>query len=251
MDEKPVFGPQRWVAVAAEPGKCCICSCLCPSAQPLSERARVVSMQVDQPLPKHPEERDESPGAPPTATRAEPTDIPTRKGPLLFHMHPASAPSDFAFARHSPMQDFSPYARHLACQVPKAPTLAEEAWRQHSIGLFTEGSTLRKVSASSSCSSPVAGSPASQDAGACRALVKRTSSHSAPRQVVVQLDSSLESRRLYTSPDGLLRASSGRTSGRSDVVSSRWGSPGTGGSEWAAFHRQKLIEHPDSSQVCL
>ena len=92
----------------------------------------------------------------------------------------------------------------------------------------------------------MAGSPASQDAGACRALVKHTSGRTAARQVVVQLDSSLEARRLYTSPDGLLRASSSR----SDVVSSRWGSPGAGGTEWASIQRQKLIEHPDSCQVC-
>lgn len=214
-----------------------------------------VSMQVDQTAVRSaagaPEE--EPPAPPPTAARANPTDIPARKPPLLLPTHPCSAPSDFAFARHSPMQAFSPYTRHLACHALHPPTLAEAAWRQPSASGSTPGNRnpLHRASASSrsSCSSPMTdcspGSQPAQDAAACRALVKHTSGRAAPRQVVVQLDSSLEARRLYTSPDGVLRASSGR----SDVVSSRWGSPGAGGTEWASFQRQKLIEHPDSSQV--
>lgn len=170
-------------------------------------------------------------------------------------IHPSSAPSDSRLALN-PSRAFSPYTLHLAhhrqseqhlplppshdtwaqpVPVPRAPPRPRHA--------MPGGPHRGSGSSGTSCASPIAGSPVG--GSPCRALVKHLPSrgHSAARPVCIAMDASFESRRLLSSPEGIMRSSSGR----SDVFSSSRGwSPAAAGGDWGALpNRQRLLEHPD------
>lgn len=170
-------------------------------------------------------------------------------------IHPSSAPSDSRLAWH-PSRAFSPYTLHLAQHGKSQQHLPlespEESWPEavpvpralpdphHPVpGAAHRGSG----SSGTSCASPLASSPAG--GSPCRALVKHPSARgqATARPMCIAVDTSFEqSRRLLSSPEGIMRSSSGR----SDVFSSRGWSPAAAGGDWGPLpHRQRLLEHPD------
>lgn len=184
-----------------------------------------------------------------SASRSRPVPVPG------VHIHPSSAPSDSRLARH-PSRAFSPYTLHLAQHGKSQQHLPlespDESWPEavpvpralpdphHPVpGAAQRGSG----SSGTSCASPLASSPAG--GSPCRALVKHPSSrgHSTARPMCIAVDTSFEqSRRLLSSPEGIMRSSSGR----SDVFSSRGWSPAAAAGDWGPLpHRQRLLEHPD------
>lgn len=181
--------------------------------------------------------------------------IPNSRLPLPVpgvHIHSSSAPSDSRLAR-APSRAYSPYTLHLAhhCRSQEhLPIPSPEEKRAepvpvprvlHSPSDAAPGTAHRGSGSSGvSCASPIGGSPAG--GAQCWALMKNPSrGHSATRHTCIAMDASLESRRLLSPPEGLIRSSSGR----SDALSSRGWSPGGLGGEWGAVHnRQRLLEHP-------
>lgn len=188
----------------------------------------------------------------PSATGARSRPVPVPGVP----MHPSSAPCDSRLARN-PSPAFSPYTLHLAHHGKSQQHLPlpspDESWTEPQRVPRALPDPLQAVpgashrgsgSSGTSCASPLASSPA---AAPCRALVKHPSSrgHSAARPMCIAMDTSFESRRLLSSPEGILRSSSGR----SDVLSSRGWSPAAAAADWGALpHRQRLLEHPDGAE---
>lgn len=183
------------------------------------------------------------------AARSRPVPVPG------LAIHPSSAPCDSRLAGN-PSPVCSPYTLHLAHHGKSQQHLPlpspEDTWAvpqsvpralpdpyQAVPGAAPRGSG----SSGTSCASPLATSPAA--AAPCRALVKHPSrGHSSARPMCIAMDASFESRRLLSSPEGILRSSSGR----SDVFSSRGWSPAAATAEWGAVpHRQRLLQHPDGA----
>eukprot|EP00892_Ulva_mutabilis_P007429 jgi/Ulvmu1/5058/UM021_0075.1 len=181
-----------------------------------------------------------------------------RSQPMLvpgMPMQPSSAPCDSRLARN-PSPACSPYTLHLAHHGKSQQHLPLPSPQDLWAGLqpvpralpdphqAVPGAAFRGSGGSSgtSCASPLATSPAAP----CRALVKHPTSraHSTARPMGIAVDASFESRRLLSSPEGILRSSSGR----SDVFSSRGWSPAAATAEWGGLpHRQRLLQHPDGA----